>query len=219
LYVRLGALLCVLLIVSCGSDAKEADRSDQSTLPFAVCEQSDTWTRPTLDQQRERIWTLARYAGRDEASFHATFDEPVFTWEGGNSEMFDSWPLHGLWSAQDQRVEDPCAQGYEVAQGRYVDVFLLTYRAREVVLRGSMYEVTVEPGERGFQHIEFTNALYPSGGPPVAYSINQPIVDLARHVAVTVIGSNRSGASSQIGDHNRAEQETQKEASCQERLH
>ncbi|MEX1253536.1 MAG: hypothetical protein WEE64_04270 [Dehalococcoidia bacterium] len=181
LFIRLAALLCGLLFVACGSGGDEADRTDDETLPFAVCQQSDTWTRPPLDQQRASIWSLARYAGRDEASLRATFDEPAFTWEGGNSELFDSWPLHGLWSTQDQRGVEPCAADGEVAEGRYVDLYLLTYRARAVALRGSTYEVTVEASERGFQHIEFSNELYPSGGPPIAYSI-RIVTDSGEHL-------------------------------------
>ncbi len=167
---RLTFFLGLMLLAACG--LRSGDSGDGSPSPsLAVCQESDTWTRPTIEQQREMIWSRPRYAGRDESRMRETFDEPVFTWHGGNSEMFDSWPLHGLWSADDSESRDSCAEGYEVARGRYVDLYLLTYRARDIQLRGTTYDVTVEPAGRGFQHIEFPNALYPAGGTPVAYGI------------------------------------------------
>ncbi len=127
---------------------------------FQVCSKSDNWVPPSIDQQRAEIWSLPRHQNDDEAALTQIFNEPVFPWEGGNSELFDSYPLHGLWTATDAKTEQRCADPPDVYSGRYVDLYLLNHRALHVTLGGNTYTVLVEPTQRGFQHIEFSNRLY-----------------------------------------------------------
>jgi hypothetical protein len=167
--VRIGALLCVVLLVACrsgGSDGPEA-----SALAFAVCEQSDSWTKPSADLQREQVWSQPAYAKRDEADLQATLDEQFFTWNGDLAGLEEAYALHGLWAASDRRGIDPCAPAEQVAQGRYVDVFALAHRVTDVSLGGTTYEVTVEPTESGFVHVQFADELSAPGGSPVAYIV------------------------------------------------
>jgi hypothetical protein len=169
--VRIVALLGVVLLVACGSGDGDSGDAEHRSLTIAICEQSDGWTKPSAGLQREQVWSQPAFAGRHEAQLQATFDEQFFAWNGDVAELEEAYALHGLWAAPDRRGIDACVTAEQVAQGRYVDVFVLAHRATEVTRSGSTYEVTVEPVESGFQRIEFSNELYAAGGPPVAYTV------------------------------------------------
>lgn len=147
----------LLTTTTCG----DGGASEEQTLPFTVCQSSETWTRPSEEEQAKEIWALPRHAGKDPSSLKETLHESFFTWHGGSSAFNDLWSLHGLWSWEDRLSVDPeCHGGYDLFSGEFVSVFLLLHRAKEVTLSGSTYRITVEETTSGFQEIQFANLLF-----------------------------------------------------------
>jgi hypothetical protein len=154
-------LLALAAACSSGSAPKE------STVPFMVCQSSQTWTRPSEEEQSERVWHGPfgfRYDNWDPAELRDTLCEDFFTWSGGNSELFDKWPLHGLWTAEDQSPGDPACEdgGLRLSQGEVISLFLLLREAKQVRLSGDTFYITVEKRTAGFQEIQFPNLLVPA---------------------------------------------------------
>jgi len=160
-------VLGLLVVAAACSSAKEAQ---ESTVPFMVCQSSQTWTRPSEEEQSEQVWHGAfgfRYENWDPAQLRSTFYEDFFSWHGGNSELFDSLPLHGLWTAEDLSPGDPaCAEPGQVGSGEVVSVYLLMHQARDVRLSGNAFYITVEKRTAGFEQIQFPNLLFPSQAQP-----------------------------------------------------
>jgi len=142
-----------------------ASSPEEAAVPFVVCQSSQTWTRPSEEEQAKEIWYGPRYSGapnRDLAKFRSIFYEDFFTWHGGNSELGDHWRLHGLWSAaHDWSPGDPaCADGRRVGRD-VISVYLLLHEAKEVRLSGNTYRIVVEETASGFQQIQFPNLVSP----------------------------------------------------------
>jgi hypothetical protein len=166
------ALAMVILLVAavaavwaCGADEK-AEWEAGKTIPFMVCESSDTWTRPSEEEQSQHIWYGPRYYGStnwDLSQFRAIFYEDFVHWHGGASESGDLGRLHGLWSAEDRSPGDPaCARGgTHLFRGEIISVYLLLHEAKDVRLSGNTYWVVVEETPSGFQEIQFTNLVFP----------------------------------------------------------
>jgi hypothetical protein len=166
------ALAMVFLIVAavavaaaCGTD-EEAGWETSEPLPFMVCDSSETWMRPSEEEQSERVWYGERYYGGadwDLERLQATFYEDFFHWHGGASESLDLSLQHGLWSTEDRSSGDPqCARGgAQLPRGEVISVYLLLHEAKEVRLSGNTYWVVVEETPSGFQEIQFTNPLFP----------------------------------------------------------
>ena len=154
----------VVALAACSDERQTSIFSDQ----FQICSRSDTWVRPSVEEQRREVWSGPRHRGTDERRLTEILNQPVFPWSGGNSELFDSWPLHGLWTASDSRVEQDCAHP---GRGKYIDLYLLNHRALSVTLEESRDTVLVEPSERGYQHIQFWNRLYQEDGPRVDFRV------------------------------------------------
>ena len=133
-------------------------------VPFVVCWSSQTWTRPSEEEQAKEIWYGPRYSGApnwDLAKFRSIFYEDFFTWHGGNSELGDHWRLHGLWTAEDQSAGDlACDRGVRVGR-EVISVYLVLHDAKEVRLSGNTYRITVEATLAGFQEIQFANLVSP----------------------------------------------------------
>jgi hypothetical protein len=161
---------CLLLVVlplaalaasACGTG--EGEPGPGQEVPFTVCSSSKTWTRPSEEEQAKEIWARARYAGRDTDELRDQLHENFFFWHGGNSELFDSWPLHGLWSASDaeDNEEGQLIESGDVFLEKVIWLYLLSYEAKEVRLFDNTYEITVEKTPAGFQAIAFDNVLLP----------------------------------------------------------
>jgi hypothetical protein len=163
--------IVVLLLVAlaaasaCGGD-EEAKWETAETIPFLVCDSSETWTRPSEEEQSERVWYGERYYGGanwDLEQLRAAFYEDFVHWHGGASESLDLSLQHGLWSTKDRSSADPeCASGGpHLPRGEIISVYLLLHEAKEVRLSGHTYWITVEETSSGFQEIQFTNLLFP----------------------------------------------------------
>jgi hypothetical protein len=144
-----------------------------------VCQFSQSWTRPSEEEQSREIWHGPfgfRYEVRAVASLRSVLFEDFFPYHGGASEMFDSWPLHGLWTAEDVSPGDPQCErgGLRLSHGQVISVFLLLHQAKTVTLSGNTFYITVEKGPMGFQEIQFSNLLFPAQAtatPNVEYTV------------------------------------------------
>jgi hypothetical protein len=135
--------------------------AEEVIVPFVVCWSSRTWTRPSEEEQASKVWARPRYGAADVDKLRAQLYEDFFPYSGGNSELFDSWPLHGLWTAEDATAGDPaCAEGGTVGR-EVISVFLLLHEVKEVRLSGNTYRIGVEATPTGFQEIQFANLVSP----------------------------------------------------------
>lgn len=166
------ALAMIFLVVAalavaaaCGSD-EEAGQHTSGPVPFLVCDSSETWTRPSEEDQSARVWYGDRYYGGanwDLQQLQAAFHEDFVHWHGGASESLDLSLQHGLWSSNDRSSGDAeCARaGAQLSRGEIISVYLLLHEAKEVRLSDNTYRIVVEETPSGFQEIEFTNLLFP----------------------------------------------------------
>ena len=168
-YSRALAMISLVVValavaVACGGD-EEPKWETAEPLPFTVCDSSDTWTRPSEEEQSKRVWYGDRYSGRadwDLEQLQAAFREDFVHWHGGGSESLDLSLQHGLWSTQDRSSGNrACDGGSAVARGEVISVYLLLHEAKEVRLSDNTYWITVEETPSGFQEIQFTNLLFP----------------------------------------------------------
>jgi hypothetical protein len=140
------------------------DEVQEGTVPFMVCQSSPTWTRPSEEEQSRQVWHGPfgfRYENWDLAELQSTFYEDFFPWHGGNSELFDSWPLHGLWTAEDWSAGDAACAGGGTVGREVISVYVLLHEAKEVTLSGDTYSIVVEETGAGFQQIQFANLVWP----------------------------------------------------------
>jgi hypothetical protein len=158
-------LLMVALIAGLAGSAcwtgGEGEPGPHQDVAFTVCESSESWTRPSEEEQARHIWDSARYRMVDRSFLRETFYEDFVAWHGGASEMVDVAALHGL-SIEDPSPPDPqCDAGPGLFRREFISVFLLLHRAEEVTLSGNTYRITVEETPSGFQEIQFANLLFP----------------------------------------------------------
>jgi len=154
----------VAAAAACGTD-QEPEWETAETIPLMVCDSSETWRRPSEEEQSERVWYGPRYYGGadwDLERLRATFYEDFVHWHGGASESLDLSLQHGLWSTKDRSAGDrSCDGGPAVFRGEVISVYLLLHEAKEVRLSDDTYWITVEETPSGFQQIQFTNLLFP----------------------------------------------------------
>jgi hypothetical protein len=175
-------LLLVLGLLALATACSSPDEVQGSTVPFIICQSSETWTRPSEEQQARQVWHgpfKFRYDNWAPAALRSTFYEDFFTWSGGNSEMFDKWPLHGLWTAEDLSLGDPACEegGPRLNRGEVTSVFLLLHEAKEVRLSDNTFYVTVGKGPMGFQEIQFPNLLFPAQATREPSTKDGPVLD------------------------------------------
>ncbi len=155
----------VAAAAACGTD-QEPKWETAETIPFLVCESSETWTRPSDEEQSQHVWYGPRYYGStnwDLSQFLDIFYEDFVHWHGGASERLDLGLQHGFWSARDISPGDPkCARGgTHMYRGESISVYLLLHEAKDVRLSGNTYWIVVQETPSGFQEIQFTNLLFP----------------------------------------------------------
>ncbi len=126
------------------------------SIPFEVCAESTTWTRPTPEVQA-KIWNDARY--KDEAGTAYAWTHNFIALEPESASI----PYHlmnesGLWTAIGTfaKCYSPPRRGYE-----WIEVWALLHRVIQVTRDANTYTITVEPTAKGFQFI-FIRRLNPS---------------------------------------------------------
>ena len=120
----------------------------QSAVLFTVCAQSYSWKRPGPDVQ-SKIWNDNRYkpVGPTSAQWTHRFllNEP-----DSASITYHNENLSGLWTDIQQnqcprRDEEPT---------EWLEIWALQHHVTLVTSQGSVYTVTVEPRDRGYEIIQ-----------------------------------------------------------------
>lgn len=114
-------LLLALLFVQTASARKK--------VPFQVCEQSETWTRPSEEVQAE-MWNDPRYWGFGSQSEQWTRN--FFVDYGGVSPGYHMKNLTGMWTALDVGHPRDCEELWrQVNIGKGVEIWVLLHRIKE----------------------------------------------------------------------------------------
>lgn len=124
------------------------------TIPFTVCRASETWTRPDEAEQAAEVWDTPRRREIPREMLWWDFQQSFYRYSGGNSEMFDSWPALGLWTAGDEDVTGLCeADTRNLPTGQEIELWVLLHRVLAAQRQGDVYTITVEPTAAGYQVI------------------------------------------------------------------
>ncbi len=96
------------------------------------------------------VWNAPRRQAIPRVMLWWQFQQNFYRYLGGNSEMFDAWPGHGLWTANDDYVCEG-ERALDIGQGRVIEVWVLNHRVIAAQQAGHAYTVTVEPTDAGYQ--------------------------------------------------------------------
>ncbi len=126
-------------------------------LPFEVCGESATWTRPTDGEQKAKWWDNGRYAGTDQKVIQYPWTHDFFVAYGNASSEYDVINLSGLWTlAGDERAKciEPATQD-AILRLHKAEVWVLLHQVKSVRHVGTDYYVLVEPAGKGVQFVQF----------------------------------------------------------------
>jgi len=120
-------------------------------VPFTICKESTTWTRPTASQQA-KIWSDARYADHGAKAYEWNHqfllvppDSTSIQYHAGNEA--------GLWT--EDTLSPTCDDATYKHNDEWVGAWILLHRVKNIQADGSVYTITVEPTAKGFQSIIF----------------------------------------------------------------
>ena len=121
------------------------------TVPFTICKESTTWTRPTASQQA-KIWSDARYSDHGVKAYEWTHqflsvppDSTSIQYHAGNEA--------GLWT--EDTFSPTCDDAKYRHNDEWVRAWILLHRVKNIQVDGTVYTITVEPTAKGFQSIIF----------------------------------------------------------------
>jgi hypothetical protein len=129
-------------------------------IPFDICAESTTWTRPTPEVQA-KIWNDGRYRDLGPRAYAWTHDF-IFIGDPRSASI----PYHlmnesGLWTAAPKAFDKCYSDEYQRRSGyEWIEVWSLLHRVTEVRRDANTYTVIVEPTTRGFQFV-FIRRLNP----------------------------------------------------------
>jgi hypothetical protein len=119
------------------------------TVPFDVCAQSDSWSRPSPGIQ-SKIWNDPRYREPGPRAYEWTHS--FLSVEPDSASLaYGTNNLSGLWTEQ---KESQCPRR-DVERLTWTEIWALNYHVTGIVLKGLVYSVTVTPEERGYEIIQF----------------------------------------------------------------
>jgi hypothetical protein len=175
------------VFIAIGSAAQTS--TQQMSVPFAVCAQSDTWTRPSPDVQ-SKIWSDNRYVERGATAYEWTHN---FLWTEPDSASiaYHSQNLSGLWTDLRQSQcprRDPA--------DAWAEIWVLNYHVAQITLDGLVYTVTVEPRKTGYDMIQFRRpgSLGASHATLRFVDKNGTVLDAWREIGPSVfVSASRSG--------------------------
>lgn len=128
-------------------------------VPFQVCLQNPTWTRPAEEEQRKRVWQDPRYAGEEALKTHPRWQENFLLYSGGARDegLLIEWG--GFWKEQgriERSTADLCRERqYTVSVGQQVEIWLKYHHVLQVQRLGKTFVLVVEPHAQGFEAINF----------------------------------------------------------------
>jgi hypothetical protein len=147
---------CRLLLIALGfwrltSLAVSAYPLPSQSVPFTICKESTTWTRPTASEQA-KIWNDARYPdyGATAYEWNHQFllvppDSTSIQYHAGNEA--------GLWT--ENTFSPTCNDAKYAHNDEWVEAWILLHRVKHIRADGSVCTITVEPAAKGFQSIIF----------------------------------------------------------------
>ena len=97
------------------------------------------------------VWNAPRRQAIPRVMLWWQFQQNFYRYLGGNSELFDAWPGHGLWTASDDDYVCEGERALDIGQGRVIEVWALEHRVLAARRQGHAYTVTVEPIDAGYQ--------------------------------------------------------------------
>jgi len=165
------ALLAALLVVclaGCGQSTPAPPATPVAPLgqsvPFEVCGESTTWTRPAEAEQKAKQWDSGRYSGLDRAVIRIPWEHAFFVSYGNASGEYDLINLSGLWTlGADVRARclEPAAQD-AVLKLEVAEVWVLLHQVKSVRREGTEYTIVVAPADQGVQFVRFARPEPPS---------------------------------------------------------
>src|SRR5213594_4463443 len=143
-------LVCALLI---------AAPLAAESIPFEVCAESTTWTRPTPEVQA-KIWNDNRYKGVAATAYDWTHDFIALVPDSA-SNHYHFMNMSGLWTATPGSYKN-CYPSEKSPRHEYewIEVWSLLHRVTQVTRDANTYTVTIQPTGAGFQSI-FIRRLNP----------------------------------------------------------
>jgi hypothetical protein len=128
------------------------------TIPFEICAESRTWTRPSPEVQA-KIWNMGIYDGFGRAAYEWTHNFIVLDDPLSASGDYHLRNLSGLWT--EPPPVNKCDQNNRRNGNEWIEVSLLLHRVTQVTHTGNSYTITVEPSGKGFQFV-YIHRLNPS---------------------------------------------------------
>ena len=120
------------------------------SVPFDVCAESTTWTRPSLQMQQTKIWNNPRYKGFGRDAYAWTHDFVVIDDSQSLKLIVTSTNLAGLWTVKPLWLHK-CYLDQQRSGADWIEVWSLLHRVKDVQHDGNTYTLVVEPSGKGFQ--------------------------------------------------------------------
>ena len=120
-------------------------------VPFTICKESTTWTRPTASQQA-KIWSDARYSDHGAKAYEWNHQFLLMP-PDSTSIQYHAENEAGLWT--EDTFSPTCDDAKYRNNDEWVGAWILLHRVKNVQADGSVYTITVEPTAKGFQLIIF----------------------------------------------------------------
>jgi hypothetical protein len=120
------------------------------SVPFEVCTESSTWTRPSPELQANKIWKDTRYKGFGKDAYAWSHDFLVIDEQMNVSGILAVTNLSGLWTVKTQWLHK-CYLDRQRDVSSWVEVVLLLHRVKEIQYDAKTYTVVVERSGKGFQ--------------------------------------------------------------------
>jgi hypothetical protein len=145
-----------LLLIAFGfwrlaSLAVSAHPLPSQSIPFTVCKESTTWTRPTASQQA-KIWNDARYSDHG-ANAYEWNHQFLLVPPDSTSIQYHAANEAGLWT--ENTFSPTCDDAKYKHNDEWIEAWILLHRVKSIQADGSGYTITVEPTAKGFQSIVF----------------------------------------------------------------
>jgi hypothetical protein len=121
-------------------------------VPFTICKESTTWTRPTASQQA-KIWSDARYSDHGAKAYEWTHQFLLVPPDSA-SIQYHARNEAGLWT-EDTFSSRICDEAKYKHNDEWVEAWILLHRVNNIQADGNVYTIAVEPTAKGFQSIIF----------------------------------------------------------------
>jgi len=122
------------------------------SVPFEVCSESTTWTRPSPEVQ-SKVWNDPRYTGFARDAYVWSHHFLVVSDPESTNEFGYLSNLSGLWTANSKETVNKCSGGTRRSGYEWIVVWSLLHRVVSVSHDANTYTVTVAPVGQGFQSI------------------------------------------------------------------